>query len=39
MDTIASILGVMLAFSSMWFAWYLMMPGLPEGAAEAERHD
>jgi len=27
MDTIASILGVLLAFSSMWFAWYLLMPG------------
>jgi len=27
MSTIASILGVTLAFSSMWFAWYLLMPG------------
>ena len=27
MDTIASILSVLLAFSSMWFAWYLLMPG------------
>lgn len=27
MDTIAAILGITLAFSSMWFAWYLMMPG------------
>jgi len=27
MDTIASILGVLLAFSRMWFAWYLLMPG------------
>ena len=27
MGTIASILGVTLAFSSMWFAWYLLMPG------------
>ncbi len=27
METIASILGVLLAFSSMWFAWYLLMPG------------
>ncbi len=23
----ASILGILLAFSSMWFAWYLLMPG------------
>ena len=27
MSTIASILGITLAFSSMWFAWYLLMPG------------
>jgi len=27
MSTIASICGVLLAFSSMWFAWYLLMPG------------
>jgi len=27
MGTIASILGILLAFSSMWFAWYLLMPG------------
>lgn len=26
MVTIASILGILLAFSSMWFAWYLLMP-------------
>ncbi len=25
--TIAAILGILLAFSSMWFAWYLLMPG------------
>ena len=25
--SIASIFGILLAFSSMWFAWYLMMPG------------
>ncbi len=27
METIAAILGIVLAFSSMWFAWYLLMPG------------
>lgn len=27
---IATILGIILAFSSMWFAWYLMMPGKHE---------
>lgn len=26
-STIASIMGLLLAFASMWFAWYLMMPG------------
>jgi hypothetical protein len=24
---VATILGILLALSSMWFAWYLMMPG------------
>lgn len=24
---VATILGILLAFSSMWFAWYLLMPG------------
>lgn len=23
----ATVMGILLAFSSMWFAWYLMMPG------------
>jgi len=27
MSMFASICGILLAFSSMWFAWYLMMPG------------
>jgi len=27
MSTIASILGIVLAFSSMWFGWYMLMPG------------
>ena len=27
MSMIASIFCILLAFSSMWFAWYLMMPG------------
>jgi len=27
MAAIASMLGIVLAFSSMWFAWYLLMPG------------
>lgn len=27
MDVIAAILGILLAFASMWFAWYLLMPG------------
>lgn len=27
MATFATICGILLAFSSMWFAWYLMMPG------------
>jgi hypothetical protein len=27
MAMFASICGILLAFSSMWFAWYLMMPG------------
>jgi hypothetical protein len=27
MATFAAICGILLAFSSMWFAWYLMMPG------------
>jgi len=26
-ETVATILGITLAFLSMWFAWYLMMPG------------
>ena len=26
MATFASICGILLAFSSMWFAWYLLMP-------------
>jgi hypothetical protein len=24
---VATILGILLAFSSMWFSWYLLMPG------------
>jgi hypothetical protein len=28
MVAIASTLGIVLAFSSMWFAWYLLMPGV-----------
>lgn len=27
MNTIATILGIILAFASMWFGWYLLMPG------------
>jgi hypothetical protein len=27
MAMIATIFCIILAFSSMWFAWYLMMPG------------
>lgn len=27
MTMIATALGIILAFLSMWFAWYLMMPG------------
>jgi len=27
MAAVASMLGIVLAFSSMWFAWYLLMPG------------
>ena len=27
MATFATICGILLAFSSMWFTWYLMMPG------------
>lgn len=27
LSTFAAICGILLAFSSMWFAWYLMMPG------------
>ncbi len=27
MATIATIFCILLAFSSMWFAWYLLMPG------------
>jgi hypothetical protein len=27
MATFATIMCIILAFSSMWFAWYLMMPG------------
>jgi hypothetical protein len=27
MTTIATIFCILLAFSSMWFAWYLMKPG------------
>lgn len=27
---IATVLGILLAFSSMWFAWYLLMPGKHE---------
>jgi len=27
MSAIASILGILLALSSMWFAWYLLIPG------------
>jgi len=27
MSMVASIFCIVLAFSSMWFAWYLMMPG------------
>lgn len=27
MTLIATSLGIILAFLSMWFAWYLMMPG------------
>jgi hypothetical protein len=27
MSMIATIFCILLAFSSMWFAWYLMMPG------------
>lgn len=23
----ATVMGILLAFSSMWFSWYLMMPG------------
>jgi len=28
MSAVASVLGILLAFSSMWFAWYLLMPGV-----------
>ena len=27
---LATVMGILLAFSSMWFAWYLMMPGSHE---------
>lgn len=27
LEMIATASGILLAFSSMWFAWYLMMPG------------
>lgn len=27
MSAIATVFCLVLAFSSMWFAWYLMMPG------------
>ncbi len=27
MVMIATILGILLALSSMWFSWYLLMPG------------
>ena len=27
MTMIATALGIILAFLSMWFTWYLMMPG------------
>jgi len=27
MSMFATVCGIILAFSSMWFAWYLMMPG------------
>ena len=27
MSMFATIMCIILAFSSMWFAWYLMMPG------------
>jgi len=30
----ASVLGIILALSSMWFAWYLLMPGQHD-----EEHD
>lgn len=30
MVTFATICCILLAFSSMWFAWYLMMPGSHE---------
>lgn len=30
MSLVATIMGILLAFLSMWFAWYLMMPGSHE---------
>jgi len=27
MSAVATVFCIVLAFSSMWFAWYLMMPG------------
>ena len=26
MATFAGLMGILLAFASMWFAWYLLMP-------------
>jgi len=39
MIAVASLLGIVLAFSSMWFAWYLLMPGQhDEDHTESEPH-
>ena len=39
MVAIASILGIILACSSMWFAWYLLMPGQHDEDHEDHSHD
>ncbi len=39
MGAIASTLGIVLAFSSMWFAWYLLMPGQHDEDQVDHSHD
>ncbi len=39
MGAVASTLGIVLAFSSMWFAWYLLMPGQHDEDQVDHSHD